>query len=104
MVVGAQVCLLPETTIFSPGFLNLALSKVSLCAGDLLLQVGAMDETDVEGSALGDVIQFGMRSCQYKFFLPSFLMVLFLFSKWMSFTIGKVVGQPRHAGSYEAMF
>ena len=59
VVVGAQVCLLPENTIFSPGFLNIALSKVSLCAGDLLLQVEAMDETEVEGSAIGDVIQFG---------------------------------------------
>ncbi|EFX69271.1 hypothetical protein DAPPUDRAFT_228726, partial [Daphnia pulex] len=58
VVVGAQVCLLPETSIFSPGFLNIALSKVSLCAGELLLRVGEMDETDVEGSALGDVIQF----------------------------------------------
>ncbi|KAK4015632.1 hypothetical protein OUZ56_030607 [Daphnia magna] len=58
MVVGAQVCVLPETAIFSPGFLNNALLKVSFCAGDLLRQVGKLDETDVEGNALGDTIQF----------------------------------------------
>ena len=60
VVVGAQVCLLPETTIYSPGFLNDALSKVSLSAGDLLRKVGPMDETDIEGNALGDVVQYGV--------------------------------------------
>lgn len=60
MVVGAQVCVLPETALFSPGFLNNALLKVSFCAGDLLRQAAKLDETDVEGNALGDTIQFGM--------------------------------------------
>jgi hypothetical protein len=105
VVVGAQVCLLPETSIFSPGFLNIALSKVSLCAGELLLRVGEMDETDVEGSALGDVIQFGTLSRQYfTYFILRFLWCFLFPSKWMSLTLGKMVGQPSHSRSYEAMF
>ena len=73
VVVGAQVCLLPETAIFSSGFLNIALSKVSLCAGELLLRVGEMDETDAEGSAMGDVIQYGTLSSQYFTYFVIFL-------------------------------
>ena len=38
LVVGAQVCLLTETVIYLPGFLNDALPKDSLNAGDLLRQ------------------------------------------------------------------
>lgn len=65
MVVGAQVCLLPETTIYSTGFLNNALSKVSLCATDLLRQVGPINETVVEGNALSDIVQFGRHLLFY---------------------------------------
>ena len=59
VVVGAQVCLLPETTIYSPEFLNGALTKVSQSTLDLVLRVGPLNQSKVDGNALDDVIQFG---------------------------------------------
>lgn len=53
------MCLLPETTVYSSEFLNNALSKLALRTVDLLRQVGPSNEAEVEGNALGDVVQFG---------------------------------------------
>ena len=61
-VVGRQVCSFPENNIYSFGFLNTALTKMSSCTSDLLrLTKSMLNEVEEYFNSIRDII----KACTY---------------------------------------